>query len=142
MTDQVDEVDTLARTIYGEARGEYHGGRVAIANVIMHRVRADIGNDGKPDWWGEGVIGVCRAKGQFTSWNNNDPNRPVIDLVTGENLIFSQCIAIAGAAISGRLPDLVFGSTHYHTVDVHPVWSRGHKPIIQIGRHLFFNSVK
>lgn len=142
MTDQLDEVDTLARTLFGEARGGYHGDRVAVANVIMHRVNADLGNDGKPDWWGEGVIGVCRKPSQFSCWNPNDPNRPVIELVTGENPVFAQCIAIAGAAVAGTLPDLVFGSTHYHTVSVQPAWSRGHKPVIRIGSHLFFNTIR
>ena len=39
------EIDTLARTIWGEARGEGSAGMQAVANVVMNR--AAIGG-----WWG------------------------------------------------------------------------------------------
>lgn len=66
-----DERDIAIRTLYGEVRGEKREGRIAVAWVIRNRVTIDLGNDGKPDWWGEGVIGVCCKAGQFSCWNDN-----------------------------------------------------------------------
>ena len=70
------DVDVLARTIWGEARGEGFAGQVAVGWAIRNRVEADLGNDGKPDWWGEGYVGVCKAPWQFSCWNKNDPFPP------------------------------------------------------------------
>jgi spore germination cell wall hydrolase CwlJ-like protein len=49
--------DILARTLWGEARGETLAGQIAVAWTIRNRV-----NDGKDkSWWGEGYAGVCQA---------------------------------------------------------------------------------
>ena len=32
--------------------------------------------------------------------------------------------------------------THYHTRDILPYWAKGHKPALQIGRHLFYEGIK
>ncbi|VVO24210.1 hypothetical protein PS723_04459 [Pseudomonas fluorescens] len=62
--------DILARTLWGEARGEGLAGQIAVAWTIRNRV-----NDGKAkSWWGEGYAGVCLKAWQFSCWNKNDPN--------------------------------------------------------------------
>ena len=43
-----DQADIMARTIYGEARGEGQRGMQAVANVIMNRVKAG-------SWYGASV---------------------------------------------------------------------------------------
>ncbi len=108
-TDPIDPADILARTLWGEDRR----GRELVANVIMNRVNADLGHDGKPDWWGEGVIGVCLKPFQLSCWLPGDPNRDKIRAVTTDDPIFVQCLEIAQAAIAGNLPDYSDGSTHY-----------------------------
>lgn len=32
--------------------------------------------------------------------------------------------------------------THYHTLEVHPFWAKGHKPVIIEGDHAFYDSVR
>ena len=54
------DIDVLARTIWAEARGEGVAGQVAVGRCIRNRVEADLGKDGKPDWWGDGYVGVSR----------------------------------------------------------------------------------
>src|SRR5512134_3045692 len=61
-----DDLSVMARTVYGEARGEPHEGRLAVAHVILNRARAG-------GWFGAGVSEVCL---QFSCWNPGDPNRP------------------------------------------------------------------
>ena len=62
--------DILARTLWGEARGEGAAGQIAVAWTIRNRVF-----DGKTNsWWGEGYAGVCQKPYQFSCWNKTDPN--------------------------------------------------------------------
>ena len=70
MTVTEKDRDILARTLWGEARGESLAGQIAVAWTIRNRV-----NDGKDkSWWGEGYAGVCQKPYQFSCWNRNDPN--------------------------------------------------------------------
>ena len=48
-SDQVLALDTLARTLWGEARGEGRAGMQAVANVIRNRAA-------RPGWWGRSVV--------------------------------------------------------------------------------------
>lgn len=129
-------IDTLARTIFGEARGELYGGKAAVASVVINRVI------NPRVWWGEDVISVCRYPYQFSCWNENDPNRKVIESVTEDDPDFEECLNIARDAISGLLQDITFGSCHYHTVSVTPGWAEDKKPVVQIGVHLYYNNVE
>ena len=131
--------DTLARTLYGEARGESLSGKVAVANAILNRVKADLWNDNKPDWWGEGVEGVCLKPGQFSCWNENDPNRKTIIEVTGANATFIVCRIIAELALSDLLKDITNGATHYHTLGTLPAWASKMRQTVEIGNHRFYN---
>jgi len=130
------DADILARTIYGEARGELYGGRVAVANVVMNRLLS-----GKT-WWGVTIPGVCKAKYQFSCWLESDPNRRVIEAVTEDDEDFAECIEIAREAAAGSLPDLTFGSCHYCVASLNPGWAKGNTPVIRIGGHKFFNDVE
>ena len=67
MTATDKDQDILARTLWGEARGEGVAGQIAVAWSIRNRVEMDLHNDGKPDWWGEGYAGVCKKPYQFSS---------------------------------------------------------------------------
>lgn len=70
MTITEKDRDILARTLWGEARGESPVGQIAVAWTIQNRV-----NDGKAkSWWGEGYAGVCQKPYQFSCWSRNDPN--------------------------------------------------------------------
>ncbi len=132
-------VDTLARTLWGEARGEPVRGIEAVAAVVVNRVRVAERKGGH--WWGASVIGVCRKPWQFSCWNEGDPNRPKLLAVTASDPVFATCLRVARRAVTGLLPDPTGGATHYHHVRIHPSWARGHTPCAEIGRHLFYDTV-
>lgn len=68
----MDDIDILARTIYGEARGEKTIGKKAIACVVLNRYKS-----GK--WFaGKTIAETCQKKYQFSCWNPTDPNRQKI----------------------------------------------------------------
>jgi len=134
-----NEIDTLARTLWGEARGEEVRGMEAVAAVVMNRVNADLWQDNKPDWWGEGVVAVCRKDWQFSCWNKDDPNREKMLALDSSDPIFQICKRIAAKAVRGALQDPTGGATHYHHEDLTPKWARGKTPTVQIGKHVFYD---
>lgn len=104
-----NDTEILARTIYGEARGETSAGKQAVASVIMNRFHAGT-------YPGAGTIaGICRAPNQFSCWNTNDPNYPIVTSANINNSTFHECISIAQQAIAGTLPDNTEGATFYET---------------------------
>ena len=126
----------LARTVYGEARGEGVPGMEAVANVVMNR--AGVGG-----WWGDTVLSVVMKPYQFSVWNPGDPNRALIlgkFPFQGDEL-FNTAWQIAGDAIAFDLPDRTGGATHYHTTAVKPDWASGQVPVAQIGRHVFYEGI-
>ena len=134
------EVEVLARTIYGEARGETMAGQEAVANVIMNRL-AFSKKRGRY-WWGNSICDICQAPYQFSCWNKNDPNSSIIAKVDETDLLFCICKRIAARAVAGILSDKTIGATHYHTRNVLPKWSKGKIPCAEIGGHLFYNDIE
>lgn len=140
MTATGKDRDVLARTLWGEARGEGLQGQIAVAWTIRNRV-----NDGKAkSWWGEGYAGVCRAPYQFSCWNKNDPNFVYLSgskpIPAGE---FARAQKAANLVISGAVPDPGDGATHYYatTMPKIPVWAAGAKRTLTLGFHVFFKDV-
>lgn len=131
-------IDTLARTVWGEARGEpnQQAGMGAVANVVLNRVR-------RQTYWGKTVREVCRKPYQFSCWNVGDPNLPKLSAVTASNPSFALALRVAEAAVNNQLPDATLGATHYYARSMlqPPKWARGHAPCATIGSHLFFNDI-
>lgn len=136
--------DVLARTLWGEARGEGLAGMVAVAWSIRNRVDMDLHNDGKPDWWGEGYTDVCQKPYQFSCWNKGDPNQLFL---TGARQIpfreLAQCRVVADQVIDGKVADPTGGATHYYATSMPsaPKWTGGAKKTLTLGHHVFFRDV-
>lgn len=140
MTKQDSDRDILARTLWGEARGEGTQGMVAVGFVIKNRVF-----DGNAkSWWGEGYAGVCQARSQFSCWNKNDPNYPYLSglkaIPSGE---FAKALAAARLVMDGAVPDPTGGATHYYASSMTrpPDWTANSSKTASIGRHTFFKDV-
>lgn len=128
------EIDVMARTLYGEARGEGYEGLVAVANVILNRSI-------RPSWWGNDIISVCKKPWQFSCWNTNDPNREKLEKITSRNKKFKECLKVSKDIILGNLEDNTNGATHYHTKSIMPYWVKKNKPCAKIGNHLFYKNI-
>lgn len=67
-------IDAIARTLVGEARGENVLDILGVAAVIRERyLRPGWWSAPAHDWWS-----VCKHPYQFSCWNHRDPNREVI----------------------------------------------------------------
>lgn len=130
-------VDVLARLVWGEARGELLKGQVAVACVVLNRVA-----DGR--WGGRGgIVSVCLKPWQFSCFNSNDPNLPLL-LQPPKFSPFEQCELVAQLAVDGLLVDPTGGATHYFNPSVVPgrwpaSWDKAKMAARgQIGRHSFW----
>ena len=133
-------VDVLARTLWGEARGEGAQGMEAVANVILNREK--IARAKGKFWWGNNIIQICQKPYQFSCWNRSDPNFRKLQEVDGSDLYFATAFRIANRAVLGVLDDITLGATHYHADYITPYWAKGKEPIAIIGSHKFYDLVK
>lgn len=132
--------DVLARTLWGEARGEGPAGMEAVASVILNRARIAQGKGGY--WWGGDIISVCQKPYQFSCWNRSDPNYRKLLEIDAKDIHFATAIRISRRAIAGTLQDTTFGATHYHAGSILPFWAKGQRPTTTIGHHIFYSLIE
>ena len=137
---EASDSDVMARTLWGEARGEPIKGIEAVASVIMNRLLLSRAAGGY--WWGDTIKEICQAPYQFSCWNKNDPNLPKMLAITPEDKAFAMCLRIARRAINGTLQDPTSGATHYHAKSSTPYWAKHEIPCADIGEHVFYTHIK
>lgn len=127
------DIDILARTIWGEARGEPRIGKIAVAWVIMNRTA-------HKRRWAKDVMGACLEKYQFSCWLEKDPNRQKMREIGLADLVFRECLQVALTVSLGLEPDPTQGSDHYlvSTIAAKTKWAKGKTPVCRIGHHAFY----
>lgn len=150
------DLDTTARTVWGEARGELPPGRVAVAAVIVTRARLAREylhrNPGKKrhPLYGDGTLaGAATANPeakykQFSCWNLDDPNRAKMLAVSIDDPVYRECRAatLTALKVTGTDRDPSKGATHYYDPRVvTPSWAKGARQVAVIGNHRFFDRV-
>ena len=111
-------VNLLARVISGEARGESYTGQVAIAAVVLNRV--------KHSSFPSTIAGVIYQPGAFTAVTDGQIN------ITPPQ----SCYNAARDALNGWDP--TYGAIYYYNpVTATNSWIRTRKVITTIGKHVF-----
>lgn len=134
-----DDLDTLTRTLWGEARGEPDTGRTAVAWVVRNRAEWS-----PAAWWGNTIKGVCLKGWQFSSWNVNDPNRAKMIALAKDDPLYLELRKIAEGVLSGAIEDptaeAIGGATTYKVVGTKASWDNAvfSLPNIVIGRQIFW----
>lgn len=134
-------IDTLARTLWGEAFSDPVRGKEAIAAVILNRVKASRARFGC-DWWGGTVVEACLAGDQFSCWHRSAVARRDLMQVRVTDPVFATCRRIAARAVRGALVDPTYGATHYHRLGETPPWAVRNDPTVVIGRKKFYNLLR
>ena len=113
-------LNLLSRLVYGEARGEPYSGQVAVAAVVLNRVKhADFPNT---------IAGVIYQLGAFTAVSDGQINHPISE--------DSTVVKAAQDAINGWDPS--YGAIYYFnpsTATNKWIWSR--PMTVKIGKHRF-----
>ena len=127
----------LALNVYFEARNEPVEGKVAVAQVVMNR-KADPrfpdticgvvyqGQKRKRDFF------PIKNKCQFSWYCDGKSDRPK------NQKSFHNSALIASRVISGKIPDITNGATHYHADYIYPDWAPSKIKTGKIGRHIFY----
>lgn len=133
------EIDTLARTIWGEA-GE-HGRKEmeALACLILNRVQVSKAKGSY--WWGNNIIQVCQKPYQFSCWNRS--SYKFRDLLNTDETTpgYITAVRIAKKAVQGNLQDTVKTATHCHKVGESPYWAKDESPVAVVGQFLFYRFI-
>lgn len=125
--------DCLAEAIYFEARGEAEKGQIAVAQVVINRVK----NPAYPE-------SICKVVYQNENWRNRCQFSFACDGIPER--IRSQkswklALRIADDVISGKsyLKD-IGSATHYHATYVKPRWRKRMRDRKRIGTHIFYRT--
>ena len=121
----------LALNVYHEARSEPLQGQAAVAHVVLNRVAS-----GR---WPDDVCSVIhqgyekgRFRCQFTWYCDGKPDEPT------EILAWAKSVLVANQVLTGVVPDVTNGATHYHARYVNPYWSASLSKTVTYGSHLFY----
>jgi hypothetical protein len=126
------EENCLAKAVYFEARSETELGQLAVAKVVLNRL--------KDPAYPKTICGVvyqgsdrrnsCQFSFACDGLADDVKSKPAWDRskrIAQKALAGDQTVRIMGAA------------THYHADYVRPKWSREMRRLIKIGRHIFYS---
>lgn len=122
-----EEIECLAQNIYYEARGEPKKGKIAVGHVTLNRVK----NKNYPDSVCEVVTQKYKSTCQF-SWFC----MPKLPRIREE--LYADIRRLAENIYYGEIKDVTNGATHFHSVNVYPVWAETKRVTAQIGNHIFY----
>ena len=120
------EILVIALTILGEARGEGFEGMAGVASVIQTRA---IERKQTPSQ-------VCLSPKQFSFWNAGVSEAKKQQLL--KNPQANNALRLAKLVAQRKMPDVVSGANHYHTIQVSPKWSKGQPLVALIKNHKFY----
>jgi spore germination cell wall hydrolase CwlJ-like protein len=128
------DIETMAKTIYGETRGEFYrfgvSSLIAVANVIANR---------KNKGFAKSIHEVCLSPYQFSCWNKTDPNyEKIANKINDSCVVFNKCLEVAKNVLSRKWPDLTDGCDHYHAKNIKPYWAVYLQPKRTFGSHCFY----
>lgn len=130
-----EELEVLAKTVYGEARGESQVGQEAVAFTVLNRIE-------KRSWWGRDIIGVCKYPWQYSCWNSNDPNSVILNTMSGNDSRLVPLLDVTRRVLTGQAQNPIGKATHYYADYIAaPSWVPAGTFVTKIGRHLFYADV-
>ena len=121
----------LALNVYHEARSEPIIGQYAVAHVVLNRVQSSR--------WPSDICSVVKqgySKGKHRcqfSWYCDGKS----DL-WHEEVPWARALVVADNVMSGKVPDVTNGATHYHAQYVKPYWSAWLTTTVTYGSHKFY----
>jgi len=141
-TVKAGELNCLVEAVYYEARSEPITAQLAVANVVLERVRNDkfpnticeVVHQGRYNKKGQPI----RHKCMFSYWCDGKPER------MKEIVALKTAISVSEMAVNGVVVEETVGATHYHATYVQPHWILSHTfmELGQVGRHIFYLDIR
>ena len=139
-SDQNNEMYCLAQNIYFEAGNQPVAGKIAVAQVVINRVKhpsypndiCDVIYQAKTrvNWKNE--IVPIRNQCQFSWFCDGKSDDPV------DSQTWLLSLHIARDVVQDRYGDITEGSTHYHADSVYPYWADSLLQTVIINNHTFY----
>ena len=134
------DLDCLAQNIYFEAKSESQAGQIAVAQVVMNRVKSEkypnsiceVIRQGPTYNWTENF--PVKHKCQF-SWYCDGKSDNIRDINAWR---LAKSIAGVIMAMPDMVPNVVEDATHYHADYVKPHWADRLEKITHIDSHIFY----
>ncbi len=124
------EQKCLAEAVYYEARSETRSGQKAVAEVVMNRVTSK--------HYPNSVCGVVyqgserRTGCQFSFTCDGSMD------IKAYGKAWDRSVDVAEFVLSGGHIPMTNRSTHYHTLEVNPKWSKTLRMTRRVGSHVFY----
>ncbi|HEX8192670.1 MAG TPA: cell wall hydrolase [Allosphingosinicella sp.] len=115
------ELDCLAKVVLYEAGSEPRAGQLAVAQVVMNRVRSPR--------FPNSICGVIYQRGQFSAIRSYSPPR---------GARWNRALSLAREVISGEAAPVVGRALYFHATRVRPAFARTQTRVAQIGGHVFY----
>ena len=128
----------LALNVYHEAKNQSFLGQVAVAQVVMNRVKderypntvCEVVKQGQTYKWKPSL--PIKNKCQFSWYCDGKSDTPK------EIKAWEDAMHVANGVYNQHLSELVEGATHYHADYVNPSWAETKTFITRIDDHIFY----
>mgnify|MGYP000197503153 CR=1 FL=1 len=131
----------LALNVYHEAKNQSFIGQVAVAQVVMNRVKdtrypntvCDVVKQGLTYKWKPSL--PIKNRCQFSWYCDGKSDKP------DDEYAWAYAQMVAADVLRGEVPDFTGGSTHYHAYYVKPYWADMMLYQGDFGSHYFFREI-
>ena len=128
----------LALNVYHEAKNQSFMGQVAVAQVVMNRVKdarypntvCDVVKQAETYKYKPTI--PIKNKCQFSWYCDGKSDKPE------EPKAWRDAMHVANGVYNGHIGDFVEGATHYHAYYVNPSWAKVKKYVLRIDDHIFY----
>ena len=128
----------LALNVYHEAKNQSFMGQVAVAQVVMNRVKderypntvCDVVKQAQTYKYKPTI--PIKNKCQFSWYCDGKSDKPE------EPKAWRDAMHVANGVYNGHIGDFVEGATHYHAYYVNPSWAKVKKYVLRIDDHIFY----
>ncbi len=128
----------LALNVYHEAKNQSFMGQVAVAQVVMNRVKdarypntvCDVVKQAETYKYNPTI--PIKNKCQFSWYCDGKSDKPE------EPKAWRDAMHVANGVYNGHIGDFVEGATHYHAYYVNPSWAKVKKYVLRIDDHIFY----
>ena len=128
----------LALNVYHEAKNQSFIGQVAVAQVVMNRVKdkrypntvCEVVKQGQTYKWKPSF--PIKNRCQFSWYCDGKSDKPM------EIKAWEDAMHVANGVYNQHLDDFVEGATHYHADYVNPSWAETKTYVTRIDDHIFY----